>query len=314
MTKKIAKALVAKFESVGVEIDEQEIIDEIEAKASDYRIPVKQASIFVEKELISKHGIRQQAFDNGNQGGKCKDALIEDITEADRWVNVTAMVDDLWEVYDDSISQIGILKDKSGRMKFTTWKIADQPEVVPGEMYHFSNIVSKHYDGDIELKITKKSSIRRIEDADTPTEKGTAEFAGTLTDIQYSSGLIERCEDGECSQVLYEGECAVHGDVDGTDDLRIKAVVDNGIEYREVTFGTEATEDIVGMSLNEAASTEEDELSEIIHSALVGEYVELDLVEYDTNSDVKSYEVNPPIDVDRVDPLLIRGRETRYMV
>jgi hypothetical protein len=68
------------------------------------------------------------------------------------------------------------------------------------------------------------------------------------------------------------------------------------------------------MSLNEAASTEEDELSEIIHSALVGEYVELDLVEYDTNSDVKSYEVNPPIDVDRVDPLLIRGRETRYMV
>jgi replication factor A1 len=52
--------------------------------------------------------------------------------------------------------------------------------------------------------------------------------------------------------VLQNGRCSEHGEVDGEFDLRVKGVLDNGTDVHEVIFNQEMTEELAGVSLDEA--------------------------------------------------------------
>ena len=73
---------------------------------------------------------------------------------------------------------------------------------------------------------------------------------GTLVDVREGSGLIMRCPD--CRRVLQKGTCRVHGKVKGVDDLRIKAILDDGTSSLNVVFGKELTEKLLGLNMEEA--------------------------------------------------------------
>ncbi len=93
-----------------------------------------------------------------------------------------------------------------------------------------------------------------VEELDTDIEVGdnSTEVEGALVDIQSGSGLIKRCPKEDCTRVLQNGRCSEHGEQEGEFDLRIKGVVDDGVDVHEVIFNQEATENLTGIELDEA--------------------------------------------------------------
>ena len=76
-----------------------------------------------------------------------------------------------------------------------------------------------------------------------------ARIAGNITWISDNSGLIKRCP--ECKRVIENETCAIHGEVVGYDDLRIKAFVADEGGSIIVIFNQKLTERLLGRSMDE---------------------------------------------------------------
>ncbi|MBA1341989.1 MAG: hypothetical protein C5S52_00065 [ANME-2 cluster archaeon] len=107
-----------------------------------------------------------------------------------------------------------------------------------------------------------------INELDEDIEVGftTTEFTGAMVRIKDSSGLIRRCP--ICNRALTKGTCMEHGNVDGIYDLRIIAVMDDGVSVQEALFNREITESISGITLDEAKEMAVDALD---HSVVLDE-------------------------------------------
>ena len=64
--------------------------------------------------------------------------------------------------------------------------------------------------------------------------------------------IRDRCTVDSCTRVLQNGSCAEHGEVDGKYDLRLKGVIDDGINVFEVILNEQTTEFLTGINLSEA--------------------------------------------------------------
>jgi replication factor A1 len=72
---------------------------------------------------------------------------------------------------------------------------------------------------------------------------------GIVIEVREGSGLVFRCP--ECRRVVRKGACGVHGRVEATPDLRVKAVVDDGTGSLSVVIGRELTEALLGKTLEQ---------------------------------------------------------------
>jgi replication factor A1 len=90
-----------------------------------------------------------------------------------------------------------------------------------------------------------------------------------MVDIQKGSGLIKRCP--ICRRSLSKGICGEHGKVDGTYDLRIKAVLDDGRRVQDIIINRETTERLVGLTLEEAKKMAMDTLDHEVVRAMIEE-------------------------------------------
>jgi replication factor A1 len=105
--------------------------------------------------------------------------------------------------------------------------------------------------------------VRTLEDIEMAGGAMDAMVRGTLVDVREGSGLIMRCPD--CRRVLQKGACRIHGKVKGVDDLRIKAILDDGTSSLNVVFGKELTEKLLGLNMEEAIKlTMEERNTELI--------------------------------------------------
>ena len=84
------------------------------------------------------------------------------------------------------------------------------------------------------------------------------EVEGTIIEIRPGSGFITRCP--ECNRVLQNSECSIHGTVEGTPDLRIKFIVDDGTGAVNGVLNQDLTEKIFGKTLEECKKMDADEL------------------------------------------------------
>ena len=201
-------------------------------------------------------------------------ATIEDMHEDGQWVNVKAKVVQLWDNSHESISQVGLIGDKTGTIKFVKWARDDLPDVEDGKIYLFNNVVVSEWNDKFEINLNKTSSIEVL-DEDIEVGTATVTFTGAMVDIQAGSGLIKRCP--ECNRALTKGACMEHGKVDGVYDLRIKAVLDDGITAQDVIIKREIAQELVGMTLDEAISLAADALDQGVvldrmRSMLIGKY------------------------------------------
>jgi replication factor A1 len=114
--------------------------------------------------------------------------------------------------------------------------------------------------------------------------------------VRDGSGLIERCP--ECGRVVQNGQCRSHGAVDGEDDLRVKAILDDGTGTVTAILGHDLTEAVYGGGIEAAKEHARDAMdkevvADDIREKLVGkEYRvrgQLSVDEYGANLDATEF-------------------------
>ena len=291
-------------DSLDVGVDEIE--SRLETLVSEYRVPVDEARRSIVSTYLDEAGMDREDL----SGGSTESASVADIDAPEEWLDLTVKVVDLWEPNADSIAQVGLLGDETGTVKFTKWAKSELPELEEGAVYRLEGVVTDEYQGRFSVKL---NSATTIEELDTDLEVGDddTEVEGALVDIQSGSGLIKRCPKEDCTRVLQNGRCSEHGDVEGEFDLRIKGVLDDGVEIHETIFNQESTEELTGISLEEAQEMAMDALDtevvvEEMRETVLGRYYRVSgptLGRYVLANDIER--LGAPTDAERV---LIRAR------
>ncbi|SDQ19994.1 replication factor A [Natronobacterium texcoconense] len=242
-----------------IDVSVDEIEDRLTTLVDEYKVPTDEARRSVTNHYLEEADLEREDIASGSSD----DAKIEDVDEPEQWIDLTAKVIELWDPRSDSVAQVGLLGDPTGTIKFTKWAKSDLPALEEGGVYELRNIVTDEYQGRYSVKLNSTTVIEELEE-DIEVGDDTSEIEGALVDMQSGSGLIKRCPKEDCTRVLQNGRCNEHGEVEGEFDLRIKAVVDDGIDAHEVIFDKDATEELTGLSLEEAKDMAMDALDTTI--------------------------------------------------
>ncbi|TKX57480.1 replication factor A [Halorubrum sp. SS7] len=262
-----AEAIAEQF-SDHTDVDPDDVEERLETLVDEYRVPLDEASRSVTNSYLEDAGMERDELGRGGS----EEVLVNDIDEDEQWVDLRVKLVDLWEPRSDSISQVGLLGDESGTIKFVAFETSDLPELTEGQSYELSNVVTDEYEGSYSVKLNRTTGITEIDEAiEVGDNADTVE--GALVDIQSGSGLIKRCPEEDCTRVLQNGRCSEHGQVEGEFDLRIKGVLDDGETVTEVIFDREATEELTGMTLEEAKDMAMDALDTTVVAEEMGEDV-----------------------------------------
>jgi replication factor A1 len=270
--KEIAKQIEARFLELGVKVELSEIESRLEQLVNKFKVAPEEARRNVISLLLKKHNIPKSAFFTPRETPQVK---ITDIKEDEKWVTLRARVIQLWEANQESISQVGLLGDESGTIKFTKWaKASALPTIEEGKSYLFKNVTTSEWQGQFSVKLNRTSEIIPIKE-DIEVGSTPVEFSGAIVDIQSGSGLIKRCP--ECNRAMVKGVCSEHGKVEGIYDLRVKAVMDDGERVQEILLNRETTEALTGITLEKAREKATEALdqavvTDMIKSMLVGRY------------------------------------------
>jgi replication factor A1 len=291
-------------DSLDVGVDEIE--SRLETLVSEYRVPVDEARRSIVSTYLDEAGMDREDLSSGST----ESAAVADIDAPEEWLDLTVKLVDLWEPNADSIAQVGLLGDETGTVKFTKWAKSELPELEEGAVYRLEGVVTDEYQGRFSVKLNSATTIEEL-DADLEVGDDDTEAEGALVDIQSGSGLIKRCPEEDCTRVLQNGRCSEHGDVEGEFDLRIKGVLDDGIEIHETIFNQESTEELTGISLEEAQEMAMDALDtevvvEEMRETVLGRYYRVSgptLGRYVLANDIER--LGAPTDAERV---LIRAR------
>jgi len=266
-----AAEIAAQF-SDHIEVSEDEVETKLQTLVSEYSVPLEEAKRSVTNSYLSEAGIEREEI--GRDGSE--QVLVNDIDTDEQWVDLRVKLVDLWEPRSDSISQVGLLGDESGTIKFVAFETSDLEELGEGACYRLTNVVTDEYEGRYSVKLNRTTTITELDEA-IEVGDNSETIEGALVDVQSGSGLIKRCPEEGCTRVLQNGRCAEHGEVDGEFDLRIKAVVDDGTEVHDVIFNREATEELTGIDLESAKQLAKDALdttvvADEIRADIVGRY------------------------------------------
>ena len=262
-----AEAIAEQF-SDHTDVDPDDVEERLETLVDEYRVPLDEASRSVTNSYLEDAGMERDELGRGGS----EEVLVNDIDEDEQWVDLRVKLVDLWEPRSDSISQVGLLGDESGTIKFVAFETSDLPELTEGQAYELSNVVTDEYEGSYSVKLNRTTGITEVDEAiEVGDNADTVE--GALVDIQSGSGLIKRCPEDDCTRVLQNGRCSEHGQVEGEFDLRIKGVLDDGETVTEVIFDREATEELTGMTLEAAKDMAMDALDTTVVAEEMGDDV-----------------------------------------
>ena len=265
-------AEIAEQFSDHIDVSTDEIEQKLEQLVTEYKVPVDEAKRSVTNSYLDEADLDREALGRGG----AESALVGEIDQDEQWVDVTVKVVELWEPRSESIAQVGLVGDESGRSKFVAFETSELEALEEGASYTLENVVTDEYQGDYSIKLNRTTTITKL-DEDIEVGDNSTTVEGALVDVQSGSGLIKRCPKEGCTRVLQNGRCSEHGEVDGEFDLRIKAVVDDGHEVHDVIFNRDATEGLTGITLDAAKQQAKDALdttvvADGISEDIVGRY------------------------------------------
>ncbi len=203
-----------------------------------------------------------------------------------------------WESRSDRMLQTGLVGDESGRMKFVIWKDDIKEPLELGKIYTITNAKVDEYNGRLSLALNPSTYSIEAEAEDFEVGTQLDEVSGALVQISKGSGLIKRCPVEGCGRALSKQNlCPVHEIQNNyVYDMRIKAVVDDGKKAYNVLFGRELTEQVSGMTMDEAIDIGTssplglDEVLVQLTERLCGRYVRCQGQMFDNRLMVKSVE------------------------
>ncbi len=203
----------------------------------------------------------------------------------------------------------GVFGDETGRLPFTTWD--PKAAIEAGGPVRLENVYVQEFRGVPEVNVSVYSTATAL-DRDIAVGENTTsmtvreavgtggiydvEVVGNVISVRDGSGLIQRCP--ICNRVIQKGQCRVHGEVDGVDDLRVKAILDDGTAALTVVLDDELTEQVYGGTLADALeqareAMDQSVVADDIREEIVGrEYRvrgHLSVDEYGANLDAESF-------------------------
>ncbi|SEV80758.1 Single-stranded DNA binding protein [Natrinema salifodinae] len=243
------------------------------------------------------------------------DAQLADLQTGDRAVTVeVTVVECERRTIDgrDGETEIksGVFGDESGRLPFTNWEPA--PEIEEGNSIRIENAYVQEFRGVPEVNVSEFST---VSDLDRAIDVGSAastmgvgdavrtggiydvELVGNVIAVRDGSGLIQRCP--ECYRVIQKGQCRTHGDVDGIDDLRVKAILDDGTGTVTAVLDDELTEQVYGGTLEDALEQAREAMDQAVVADAIRERIvgreyrvrgHLSVDEYGANLDAEIFE------------------------
>jgi len=219
------------------------------------------------------------------------DAALEELEPGDRGINVDVQVLEREEKTingrnGETEILSGVVGDETARLPYTDWE--PHPEVEAGSSLRIEDVFVREFRGVPSVNISEFSAVtersepvaveqsaqrKSVRDAVDTGGLFDVEVVGSVVSIRDGSGLIERCP--ECGRVVQNGQCRSHGEVDGEDDLRVKAILDDGTGTVTVVLDEELTATIYGGGLDEAREHARDAMNrevvaEEIRSRIVG--------------------------------------------
>jgi replication factor A1 len=157
----------------------------------------------------------------------------------------------------------GVLGDESGRLPFTDWE--PRENVAEGASLRLEGVYVREFRGVPSVNLSEFTTVTPLSESVAVRESAPrlsireavssggmfdVEVVGNLLEVRDGSGLIERCP--ECGRVVQNGQCRTHGDVDGEDDMRVKAILDDGTGAVTVVLDRDRTEAVYGGTMAEA--------------------------------------------------------------
>ena len=290
-------------------------VDELEEEFSDY------SDMFVAKdEAMRSIRNRLDNVEDVNIGLGSQNPVDKTVDELDTEkepVNVEVQVVTVYDDTHESIYQAGRVGDSSGFCRITEFKNDDSGHVLleEGQSYRINDALTGEYQGEYNIQITEQTEIEELNE-EVEVQDRTTTITAPIVNIQNGSGLIERCSVEGCTYVLQDGRCPEHGDVEGEDDLRIKAHIDNGQEVQTVLMDRELTEELGGLTLEEALELARDKMNrgavqDLLEEKMIGRYFRIEGLEYD---DVIAQEVEfvDGVPVARADTLIQRAEQIEF--
>ncbi|USZ68214.1 Single-stranded DNA binding protein [Halorussus salilacus] len=262
------------------------------------------------------------------------DASLADLEPGDRGVSLDVEVVEVEQKTIDGRDgeteiRSGVLADESARLPFTDWEA--RPELAEGAQLRLEDVYVREFRGVPSVNLSEFTTVapldRDLEVSDTATRMtvrdavGTGgaydvEVIGSVVAVRDGSGLIERCP--ECGRVIQNGQCRSHGEVEGQDDLRVKAIVDDGTGTVTAVLDDERTAEVYGGGVEDAKAQARDAMDkEVVADAIRDEIVgrefrvrgNLSVDDYGANLEVTEFEECGDSPTDRADALLAEVAE-----
>ncbi|UWG48299.1 Single-stranded DNA-binding replication protein A (RPA), large (70 kD) subunit or related ssDNA-binding protein [Halanaeroarchaeum sp. HSR-CO] len=207
------------------------------------------------------------------------DTLLRDLEPGDRGRNVEVQVLDVEsrtidgrDGKTDILS--GVLGDETARLPFTDWDPHDA--ITDGASLRLENVYVREFRGVPSVNVSEFTEVSVLDDGvepGGPTELPIRDavdsggvydvaLAGNIIEIRDGSGLIQRCP--ECGRVVQKGQCRQHGAVEGEDDLRVKAILDDGTGTVTVILDDELTEVVYGGDVDDAREQARDAMDQSV--------------------------------------------------
>ena len=203
----------------------------------------------------------------------------------------------------------GVVGDETTRLPFTDWD--PHGAITEGASVRLENVYVDEFRGVPSVNVTEFSTVEpatEVRVSDSGTELSVREavaaggvydavLTGNVIEVRDGSGLIQRCP--ECGRVVQNDQCRSHGQVDPEDDLRIKAILDDGTDTVTVILGRELTEEIYGGTLEDALDHARDAMDRDVIAEEIAETLEgrefsvrgaLSVDEYGANLDATAFE------------------------
>jgi ssDNA-binding replication factor A large subunit len=158
----------------------------------------------------------------------------------------------------------GHLSDGTGSIPFTAWI---DFRLKPGATVRIAGGYVRVYRGSLEVTLDERSHVEAIAPHLVPptvaktvaslsmgvleSRTGGAEeqTEGIVVGIGSPSGVVLRCP--TCNRILQVRICRLHGAVEGTPDLRVRVVLDDGTGVATVNISRDLAEQLTGRSLRQ---------------------------------------------------------------
>ena len=218
----------------------------------------------------------------------------------------------------------GIFADETARLPFTDWDPHDAIEA--DASIRIEDAFVREFRGVPSVNVSEFSTVTTLDraveaTADAPQlavrdaiDRGglfDVELVGNVIAVRDGSGLIERCPD--CGRVVQNGQCRSHGAVEGVDDLRVKAILDDGTGTVTAILDDDLTAEIYGGGVEAAKEHARDEMdqeavADAIRETIVGREFRvrgsLSVDEYGANLNARSFAETEDDPAERASALL----------